>query len=613
MRRIIFLLLVFCLFFYELYSQTSAPKRLPYRTDKTRKNQTTDSPKPPRRDTYRPGTERRNTEQRDTDRRDIDRPDTERRGTDKTLRRESPLEKEHAVNWDDLLQHNIIRVNEVTGAKNKPFASDQKFEIKNELDTIFLKFLQKENRKPSPLCSDEVFLRRVYIDLIGTIPTAKEARSFLKDKNNDKRKKLINELLDRVEFIDLQTMRWCDLLRVKSEFPINLWPNGAACYYRWIYHSVEENKPYNQFVRELLTANGSNFRDGAANFYRAVPAKDCDTLAEMACRTFLGLDIAPWPMEKRKQIALFFSRVEYKETAQWKEEIVYRNREPLERTELVFPDNSVKTIAPSEDPRELFANWLVLPDNTTFNVCIINRLWNWLFGKCLTAEQNDAQNENGQVLLEPGQFLCQALINSNYDLKQMYRLILNSGIYQQTSISENNSINTQRLFTVYPVRRIEAEIFQDMLAQIFELPVGYTSEVAEPFTIIPPQYRTILLPDASITSSFLEMFGHSSRDTGTETDRNNDVTESQQLFLLNSTEINERIIKYTNRLGNRLESESIEYIIEEIWLTFLSRFPTEEEYKIISDELRRTDKSGSQKMQDIIWSLVNSCEFICKH
>ncbi|MDO5582123.1 MAG: DUF1553 domain-containing protein [Planctomycetia bacterium] len=585
MRKIFLSLLFFCLLFGDLYSQSNESRRPPYRTGKARRGPTAEGKKPARRDAEKPA---------------------------KPARREPPAKKDPTVNWDDLLERNGIRIPEA-GSKNNPFRANKKYEVQNELDSIFLKSLQRENRDPSPLCSDEVFLRRIYLDLTGTIPTPKEVRSFLKDNSKDKRKKRIDLLLDRDEFVDLQTMRWCDLLRVKSEFPINLWPNGAVCYYRWIHQSVEENKPYSQFVRELLTACGSNFRDGPSNFYRAVPAKDSDTLAEAVCQTFLGMDIAPWPAEKRKQTALFFSRVGYKETAQWKEEIVYRNREPLDRTKVVFPDGSVKAIAASQDPRELFADWMISPANTLFSVCAVNRLWCWLFGKNLISEQKDAQNEKGQIHLELCQFLCRELIQSQYDLKHMYRLILNSGIYQQSSLSENKSTDTRELFASYPVRRIDAEVFQDMLAQIFDLPVGYTSEVAEPFTMISPQYRAVLLYDSSITSSFLEMFGRSSRDTGTETDRNNDVTESQQLFLLNSTEINEWIVQYANRLGNNWKSESIKDLIDEMELTFLSRFPTAEEYKTISDELRRTDKSGSQKIQDIIWCLLNSREFICKH
>ncbi len=173
-------------------------------------------------------------------------------------------------------------------------------------------------------------------------------------------------------------MRWCDPLRVKSEFPINLWPNGAACYYRWIHRAVEENKPYNEFVRELLLASGSNFRDGAVNFYRAVPAKDSDTLAESVFRTFLGIDIAAWSEEKRKQASLFFSRVSYKETSQWKEEIVFWSREPLDQNNVVFPDGSTGTISPGDDPRKIFADWLISPANTNFNVQAVNQVWSWI-------------------------------------------------------------------------------------------------------------------------------------------------------------------------------------------------------------------------------------------
>lgn len=487
------------------------------------------------------------------------------------------------------------------------------FTPKNHLDRLFQQSLRGQGIEPATICSDEVFLRRVYLDVIGALPTVAEVRSFIDDKDEQKRRKLVETLLARSEFVDLQTMRWCDLLRVKAEFPINLWPNGAACYYRWIRRSVDENKPYDQFVRELVTANGSNFRDGASNFYRAVPSHDSDTLAEAAYRTFLGIDIGPWPEEKRKQAAIFFSRIGYKETAQWKEEIVFWHRRPLDTNKVVFPDGSTKIIDPNLDPRLIFADWLVSPDNADFSRTVVNRIWAWLFGKGLIPEPEEAVAGQAPIHQELLDALCLELVKAKYDLKQVYRLILNSSIYQQSSIPKSDNPEAVAQFAAYPVRRIEAEVFQDVLARIFDLPVGYVSEVPEPFTNIPPRYRTVLLPDSSITSSFLEMFGRASRDTGTESDRNDDVTESQQLFLLNSTEINNWIIQYTTRQRIERRPDAFRNNVDEIWLTFLSRYPTEDEYRIAAGELRQEDKPGSQRIQDLIWSLLNSKEFLCKH
>ncbi|MDR3196948.1 MAG: DUF1553 domain-containing protein [Planctomycetaceae bacterium] len=499
-----------------------------------------------------------------------------------------------------------------------PFDSGLEFKPKNEIDVLIAASLKRHKIKPAPLCSDEVFIRRVYLDVIGTLPDIQAVKNFLADKKTDKRSRLIDHLLARNEFVDYWTLKWCDILRVKAEFPINLWPNGAMTYYRWIHGAVRTEMPYHQFARALLTSDGSNFRDGASNFYRAVPQKDAETLAENVALTFLGIRTGAWTPEKLQQLSVFFSRVGYKETAEWKEEIVFWIRKPLDKPEVVFPDGTKGTVRSDQDPREVFVDWLVSPSNEGFNRNIANRIWFWLFGYGLVHESDDFRPDNPPVHPEVLDYLCRELIDSDYCLKHLYRLILNSNTYQQSSIpnskNKNNDSSITELFAVYPIRRMEAEVLQDALSRLFGVSVGYSSEVPEPFTNIPPRYRTIMLPDASITSSFLEMFGRPTRDTGMESDRNNGVTESQQLFLLNSTEVNNWVMKFLSNYRNtNRRPEEIRKMVDDIWLRFLSRYPTALEFRFVAEELRRQEKSGGQKVQDIVWALLNTKEFLCRH
>ncbi|MDR2439972.1 MAG: DUF1553 domain-containing protein [Planctomycetaceae bacterium] len=503
-------------------------------------------------------------------------------------------------------------------SSQNPFDSKFDFKPKNKIDVLIAASLKRYKREPSKLCSDEVFIRRVYLDTIGTLPEVQAVRDFLADEKTDKRSQLIDCLLARDEFIDYWTLKWCDILRVKAEFPINLWPNGAMTYYRWIHEAVRTEMPYHQFARTLLTADGSNFRDGASNFYRAVPQKDAETLAENVALTFLGVRTGAWTPEKLQQLSVFFSRIGYKETAEWKEEIVFWIRKPLDSPEVVFPDGTKGTIRQDQDPREVFADWLVSPSNKGFNQNIANRIWFWLFGYGLVHESDDFRPDNLPVHPEVLDYLCQELIDSDYCLKHLYRLILNSSTYQQSSIpnskNPNNDPKITELFASYPIRRMEAEVLQDALSQIFGIPVVYSSEVPEPFTNIPAQYRTIMLPDASITSSFLEMFGRPTRDTGMESDRNNGVTESQQLFMLNSTEVNNWVMKFLLNYRNiNRKPEEVRKMIDDIWLRFLSRYPTASELRITAEELRQQEKIGGQKVQDIVWALLNTKEFLCRH
>ena len=174
------------------------------------------------------------------------------------------------------------------------------------------------------VCSDAVFVRRVYFDVIGTLPTAKETSDFLQDPDTkNKRRLLIDRLLERDEFADYWAMKWGDVLRIKAEFPINLWPNAAQAYHRWVRASIAENKPYDKFAREMLTSSGSNFRVGPVNFYRAMQNRTPEGTAMAVALTFMGTRADSWPKERLAGMAAFFAQIGYKPTREWKEEHVY--------------------------------------------------------------------------------------------------------------------------------------------------------------------------------------------------------------------------------------------------------------------------------------------------
>ncbi len=187
------------------------------------------------------------------------------------------------------------------------FESPVKPKPAGRLDEIVFARLASLNLQPV-LCSDAVFVRRVYLDVIGTLPTAEEARQFIEDQDSaNKRRLLIDRLLERDEFADYWAMRWGDILRIKAEFPVNLWPNAAQAYHRWVRASIASNKPYDRFVRELLTSSGSNFRVGPVNFYRAVQNRTPEGIAGAVALTFMGSRVDSWPKERLQGMAVFFS------------------------------------------------------------------------------------------------------------------------------------------------------------------------------------------------------------------------------------------------------------------------------------------------------------------
>lgn len=503
------------------------------------------------------------------------------------------------------------------------FGSASLFEIlapvqpESEIDKLVFANLEKLKIEPAKLCSDAVFVRRAFLDVIGTLPSAQEVNAFLQSHDANKRHALIERLLEREEFADYWAMKWSDLLRVKAEFPINLWPNAAQAYHRWIRTSIKENKRYDLFVYELLTASGSNFRVPTVNFYRALQNKEPQGLAQAVALTFMGTRAEKWPKEQLASIGNFFAQVGYKSTAEWKEEIIFfdpgktnpsaTNGLP---TEFVFPDGAIASVPTGRDPREIFADWLIDKKNPWFARSFVNRAWSWFLGRGIVHEPDDLRADNPPSNPDLLAFLEKQFVASHYDVKQLFRLILNSKTYQLSSIPKSDDPRGEIHFAHYRLRRLDAEVLIDALNKITGTTEKYSSPIPEPFTFIPEDQRSIALPDGSITSAFLELFGRPSRDTGLESERNNRMTAGQRLHLLNSTHIQRKIeqssfVKYAAQTKT-----SPRETISALYLTILSRFPTEEELNIVTPQFGGSKRDATE---DLTWALVNSPEFLYRH
>lgn len=524
------------------------------------------------------------------------------------------------------------------------------------------------------LCSDSVFVRRVHLDVLGTLPTAKEARDFIRDPDTaNKRRALIDRLLERDEFNDFWAMRWSDVLRIKAEFPVNLWPNGAQAYHRWIRASIAANKPYDQFARELLTSSGSNFRVGPVNFYRALQNRTPDGIASAVALTFMGVRTERWPADRLAGMAAFFSQIGYKPTSEWKEEHIFWD--PLGTSTLAgntapgrdaitpivqaaasaaqpalpkpgsrpppvatYPDGKKVTLPPDRDPREIFAEWLIDAPNPWFARSIANRLWAWLVGRGIVEEPDDIRPDNPPSNPELLAYLEQELVRQRYDLKQFLRLVLNSQTYQLSSMPRTERPEAEAHFASYPLRRLEAEVLIDAINAITGTTDLYTSAIPEPFTYIPQKQPAIAIADGSITSPFLALFGRSARATGFAYERDHKPVPAQWLHLLNSSHI-QRKLEQGPKLravidANRKPADTL----DELYLTFLSRFPTAEEAKIAlplvqlptapaaaktAGKTGKTAKAAPvpkavfqqrrDNWLDIAWSLLNSAEFLYRH
>ena len=483
--------------------------------------------------------------------------------------------------------------------------------------------LAESGAKISPRCSDDVFLRRVYLDVIGGIPAPETARSFMKRSGSSaKRAQLIDHLLERDDFSVYLGLKWCDRLRVKAEFPSNLWPNAVQAYHRWVVDAFRSNMPYDQFARALLTTSGSNFRDAPVNFYRPFQTRAPRNLFETVALVFMGmrLDHSGFSEDDLLGMDAFFSKVAYKKTAEWKEEIVYFDPTAT----FNYPDSDTPVVPKPfggdpielgqfDDPRVAFADWLTAPENPWFARAMVNRIWHHLLGRGLIHEVDDIRPENPPWSEELMRFLEQQFVDSGYDVRHLYRIILNSTLYQSSSEPVDAQKDSEATFVHYRVRRMDAEVLVDALCRITGSFEKYSSAIPEPFTFIPKKQRSISLADGSIKSQFLEMFGRPGRDTSYESDRNNDVSVFQSLHMLNSTHIANKINTGWKLKQIYKKEKSPARRIEELYLTVLSRFPTDAERKVVSNYSRSSGLDGRQVFNDIAWGLINSKEFMLRH
>lgn len=517
----------------------------------------------------------------------------------------------------------------------------------NQLDEIVFAKLSSLDIQPV-LCSDAVFVRRAYLDVIGTLPTAQEAREFIEDTDTEnKRRLLIGRLLERDEFADYWAMKWGDVLRIKAEFPVNLWPNAAQAYHRWVRASIAENKPYDAFVRELLTSSGSNFRVGPVNFYRAVQNKTPEGIATAVALTFMGARAESWPEDRLTGMVVFFSQIGYKPTSEWKEENVFWD--PLHSSAVagnsapgqasistsgeaasdasqaapelptasvpqtaVFPDGTEIQLPANRDPREVFADWLIRAENPWFTRSIVNRVWAWLLGRGIIHEPDDIREDNPPSNPELLAYLEKELVASGYDLKRLYRLILTSNTYQFSSTPRFSTPEAEANFAGYPLRRLDAEVLIDAINTITGASDLYTSPIPEPFTYLPHDMPAIAIADGSITSPFLTLFGRSARATGVANERNNKPVPAQWLHMLNSSHIQQKLERGPKLRAIFRSGRNPREIVEELYLTILSRRPTQEELKTVADYVQSAGNRGQASI-DIAWALINNTEFLYRH
>lgn len=492
-------------------------------------------------------------------------------------------------------------------------ASNDAFVAVNEIDNIVSRNLKLRSLKPARLCSDSVYIRRVYIDLCGTIPTEKQTRLFIADKSKDKYEKLVDSLLASEEFVYRMTMRFGDIFRIKAEFPVNLWPNAAQAYTRYIFKSISDNQSYAKMVENMLISEGSNFRNGEVNFFRAMQSKNAKSIASCVALSLMGMRFEKMSEADQHNLSAFFERLAYKSTKEWKEEIVYND--PTKRAPFIgmFPDSSTVSLASHQDPREAFAKWLTKKGNPYFAKAITNRIWYWVFGQPIVSPVDDMFSDNKPANAELLDYLTKYFESNNFDIRKLCKHIVLSRVYRQSFIPRCEPNDAKKYFAVYPVSRIDAEALIDIICKITGTAEIYESTTPEPYTKFPAGESAVALPDGSITTSFLELFGKPSRDTGLDSERVCNPSASQKLHMINSRHIRSKIersdyLQSLYKLGG-------DKFLTGAYLSILNRFPTPQERENFFkfQKMRTKKEKNAINSIDFTWALFNCEEFINRH
>jgi hypothetical protein len=447
-------------------------------------------------------------------------------------------------------------------------------------------------------CRDDVFFRRAHLTITGALPSAQACEKFLDNTRANKREVLIDRLLTSELGLRYMQMRWGDILRIKSEFPSNLWPNGVQAYNRWIYEQLLNNVPYDKMVRELLLSEGSNFRAPASNFYRGFQKRTSKNIYANINLLFLGNRNCT---DNGHQC---FAQIRYKSTKEWKEEIVYidyYDSVPWQST--ILEDGTTLRLTAGSDWREAYVEWLTSRNNRRFAEVMVNRMWYWVFGKGIVNEPDDWRADNKpsdpQLLKE----LTDEFIDSGFDVRALMKRILLSEQFNSPAAPVGD----------YQPQRLPAEVIVDALASVTGIWSTYSSRVPEPFTFYPPRTRSTHLGDATVSSSELELFGKVSRDVSLESQRNNAITSRQLLYLMNSSQLERRIRKSSALQKLYLNNTNIESIANAITLRVLSRRATPQEVALYKEYAEQSGLPLDEVAIDIVWAQINSNEFLYNH
>jgi len=497
-------------------------------------------------------------------------------------------------------------------------AAYTQFERRNFIDDLALAKWKSLNLAPSARVSDAGFLRRAYLDAAGILPSAEEVEQFLADKSADKRAKMIDRLLERDEFVDYWAYKWSDLLLVSSR---KLRSNTMWSFYYWIRDSVKANKPWDQFARDIFTASGSNHENGALNYF--VLHKDPILLSENATQAFLGQRLTcarchnhpleKWTQKQYYQLANLFARIGVKSGPEGGESIIFAKTsgdvnhpkllKPLAPTPL---DGDAMSLESLDDRRAHFAKWLTDKKNPYFGRNVVNRVFGNFMGRGLVDPIDDLRATNPASNEEMLAALTKDFIDHGYDVKRLIRTVMNSGIYQLSSEANATNQNDNVFYSKYIVKRLPGEVILDAMSQVTGVPSNFAG--------YPAGTRAMQLPDSQVQSQFLASFGRPPRQICDSSERSSDPSIPQALHVINGDTLNKKLSAPDGYVSLLIKlGLSDRRIVEHMYLSAFSRYPSETESETLSGALKQSRASKDarkQAVEDMMWALLTGKEFL---
>jgi hypothetical protein len=492
---------------------------------------------------------------------------------------------------------------------------------RNFIDQLVFKQLQTLGMPPSAICDDATFVRRVAIDIAGRLPTVDETQQFLADSGPDKRARWIEQLLASTDYADYFANKWSAVLRNKRSQPS--YTRGTYLFHQWIRDSLHQNRPFDEFVRDVIAAAGDVGEHPPVAWYREV--RDSTQQLEDTAQLFLGLRIQcarchhhpfeKWSQEDYYGLGAFFSRVGRKPGMAAGEERIFHQRgvasavNPKTRQSvrpIGLDSGGPLDLSAEDDPRHALVDWMAQPDNPYFAKALVNRYWKHFFGRGLVDPEDDMRVTNPASNPELLDALANHFVESGFDLKELVRTITNSTVYQLSAEPNAFNASDKQNFSRYYPRRLNAEVLLDSI----DLLTGTTTR----FSGLPAGTRAVQLPDASVNSYFLTVFGRPEGASACECERTGDANLAQSLHLLNSADIQGKLQAPQGRVATLAadKQRSDEAKIVELYLQAFSRLPDADELDVALRHLAaQPDKK--QGLEDIVWALINTKEFLFNH